>query len=367
MGHMMLGGSSAHRWSRCTASAVVAESLPQQAGGAAATEGTRLHDVAAKDLEAVIKANSLAASRVPTVDRPAIGAYVQYCFREVSSNPGAQYWIEEKCLLAGVSLKAGGTVDFAAYFPERKHLKNVDLKSGQGYVDEEDNDQLLFYACSLVESKGLDVDTIDLTIVQPNVAWAETVRTQTITRDELFEAYGRFTWAAHQIETGEAEFVAGDHCRYCPAMLHCPLLREMTMKLKNAKLVDPTDDNLAEVLEAAGPVDLYLKAVKDEAFKRASTGVHVPRHKLVRGRGSRVWEDAEAVVQFADLEGIARNDIYETELRSVAALEKHIGRSKFARFLPLVKNKEGALKLVHESDKGQAVDPKAEGDFGAVV
>ena len=367
MAHMLLGGSSAHRWSRCSASVVVAEGLPRHDPGPAAREGTRLHDLAAKDLEAVLKAGSLSASRVPTADRPAISAYVQYCYRQVSANPGAQWWIEEMSLLSGVSAKAGGTVDFAWYHPTRRHLEIVDKKTGMMLVEEEDNDQLLFYAVGLVESKGLEVDTIDLTIVQPNVAWAETVRTQAITYMDLFEAYGRFTWAAHQIETGEAEFVAGDHCRYCPAMLHCPLLREITMKLKNTKLVDPTDDNLAEVMEVAGPVNLYLKAVQEESLKRALTGVNIPRHKIIRGRGSRVWEDAEAVVQFADLEGVSRDDIYETELRSVAALEKHIGRSRFARFVPLVKNKEGALKLVHESDKGQAVDPKAEGDFGAVA
>lgn len=366
MAHLMLGGSSAHRWSRCTASAVVAETLPQKDAGTAAAEGTRLHELAANDLAAALKAGSLAGSDVPIADRPAISAYVQHCYRLVASNPGAQYWIEEPVLLAGVSAKAGGTVDFAVYFPDRNHVEIVDYKSGFSLVEEEDNDQMMFYACALIESLCLPVHTIDMTIVQPNVAWAETVRTHRITNMELFEAYGRFTWAATLIETGEAEFVMGDHCKYCPAMLHCPLMKEELMKLKNAKLVDPTDETLADILEAATPVDLYLKAVKDEAFKRASNGVNVPRHKLVRGRGSRVWEDAEAVSNLAKLHGV-EDEVFETELRSVAALEKQLGRTRFATFAPLVKTKEGALKLVHESEKGQAVDPKAEGDFGAVV
>lgn len=364
--HMMLGGSSAHRWSRCTASAVVAETLPQHEAGSAAEEGTRLHEVAATDLAAALKAGSLAVSTVPAADRPAVSDYVQHCFRLVVSNPGAQYWIEEPVLLAGVSAKAGGTVDFAVYFPDRKHIEIVDYKSGFGLVEEEDNDQLMFYTCSLVESLNIHVDTVDMTIVQPNVAWAETVRTHRITGMELFEAYGRFKWAATLIESGEAEFVAGDHCKYCPAMLHCPLMMEELMKLKNAKLVDPTDEVLADILEAATPVDLYLKAVKDEAFKRASTGASIPRHKMIRGRGSRVWADTDAVDQLVRLHGM-EDDAYETALRSVAALEKQLGRSRFSTFLPLVKTKDGMLKLVHESEKGQAVDPKAEGDFGSVV
>ena len=95
--------------------------------------------------------------------------YVDYV-RKVHGD-GATLWIEQRFTMADVNppFDAGGTGDAVIYLPKEKRLEVVDLKGGRGVVVEAaGNPQLRTYALgALLANRGLAVDCVTVTIVQP--------------------------------------------------------------------------------------------------------------------------------------------------------------------------------------------------------
>jgi hypothetical protein len=87
----------------------------------------------------------------------------------------------------------------------------------------------------------------------------------------------------------------------------------------------------------------------------------VPGYKVVAGRGSRSWADdleAAATLQAA---GYSQEDITETKLLSVAAMEKKLGKKKVAELVGghILAN-TGAPTIALESDKRPTYNPADE-------
>ena len=61
------------------------------------------------------------------------------------------------------------------------------------------------------------------------------------------------------------------------------------------------------------------------------------------------------------MEGHEENDLYVRSLKSLTELEKTVGKREFAKVAEgFVEKPEGELKLVKESEKGEAVNPVSE-------
>ena len=108
--------------------------------------------------------------------------YVDYV-RSVDG-PGKVFCIEQRFSLADLNppFDAGGTGDAVIYLPAEKRLEIVDLKGGRGVVVEAEttdketgkrkiNPQLAAYSMgALLANKGLDVERVTVTIVQPRAS-----------------------------------------------------------------------------------------------------------------------------------------------------------------------------------------------------
>jgi hypothetical protein len=108
-------------------------------------------------------------------------------------------------------------------------------------------------------------------------------------------------------------------------------------------------------------VSLWLKRVKDQALATLMDGGEIPGYKVVAGRGSRAWKDELEVAAVLFGKGVAKEDYTKTELLSVAAMEKSIGKKKVAELLDgLIETRTGAPTVAPETDKRPRYDRRAE-------
>ena len=234
-------------------------------------------------------------------------------------------------------------------------------------VDAEENVQLMIYGLGVLDMADMlfDIETVELTIEQPRL---EHFSTWEISAEELR------TWGREVLEprakmalSGEGEFKAGDHCRFCKARFQCRARAEEFLKLAQMEFKEPdllTDEEMAEVLSKAD--DLKKWAEEVYAYAQNEAVVHHkewPGFKLVMGRSNRKYTDEEEVAEAAKKAGYT--DIFKSSLIGITEMERLMGKKKFKEILgAYVYKPDGKVTLVPDSDKRKAVNVStAEADF----
>jgi hypothetical protein len=261
--------------------------------------------------------------------------------------------LEEPAIAEKLNAALRGTADVVAIH-EDGSIDVVDFKFGAGvWVDVEQNAQLRLYAlmtlCEMIPPTGVNMSgTVRIHVVQPRHYKAESlgaVRTETITLGELLHWFVRVAETAMSIvEDDEQPFESGDHCRFCAAKAACPKLREDALETARVVFSDVekfevnrqhkppvgslSDAAIARILDAADAVELWLKAIREEAYARATRGVYLPGWKMVHKYGHRAWIDVEKLKLVCAAKKI---DPFEPpkppKIASPAQLEKKLGKT----------------------------------------
>ena len=172
-------------------------------------------------------------------------------------------------------------------------------------------------------------------------------------KDELLRwAEGELKEKAALAYAGEGEFRAGDHCRFCKAKAVCRKRAEYNLELAKYDFEMPAtleEEEIAAVLVRADELAAWAADVKEFALQQALSGVRYAGSKVVAGRSNRKYTDEDAV---ADTVKKAGYDPYEPKLLGITAMEKLLGKKRFAEILKgLVEKPQGKPALVPESDK----------------
>ena len=363
--HALLSASSAHRWLSCPPSAVAAEAYPQQ-DTEFTREGTLAHEVAEWVASGRSKNESL-----PKGQEEGITAEMLECAQ------GYADYIQEQLRSDRATVLLEQRVDFSPWVPDGfgtadciiiqdDTMDVIDYKYGQGVkVSADDNPQMKLYGLGALNDFGFvyDVKTVRLHIYQPrmnNISVAE------LPVAELLEwAEQTVKPTAEKAAKGKGKHSAGEHCRFCPHAGRCRTLTKACTEAvtthgmrANVPVLAPWE--VAEVLQMEPLISLWLKRVKDQALTTMMNGGEVPGYKIVAGRGSRVWTDElEVAATLGTL--YSKEEYTKTELLSVAAMEKALGKKKVAELLEgLIESKTGAPTIAPESDKRPAYDRMAE-------
>jgi hypothetical protein len=162
------------------------------------------------------------------------------------------------------------------------------------------------------------------------------------------------------------EFLIGDHCRFCPAKLLCPAIRETADEVADPPLAPEhmTDDELAYYYQRLGPAKMFFKAVEDRLFRKFSDGTATDAlkavAKLVHKKGDREWKPETRVVDKFGL------DAYQpTKVITPAMAEKLPGGKEFVAefaFKP-----ETGLTLAPADDPRVAVERKTDEEVFAAT
>jgi hypothetical protein len=304
----------------------------------------------------------------------AVQIYVDYC-RELIETAD-KYLLETKVPIAVI--EDSGTADFIAYHKKEQRLEIVDYKHGQGIpVEARDNTQGLLYALGAIQLfHKQPIEHIRITIIQPRSPHEDgPIRSWDLNYDEQLDWAMMFAHGVHATKAVDAPLLAGDHCKFCKAAPMCPTLRDKSMEICMADFA-PSGEvivsepatlspaKIAAVLQEVSIVENWCKRVKEHAFREAVDGRCPPGFKVVATRATRRWKDRDDATGFLTLYGLDEKDMFtEPELRSVAQLEKVIGKKNINDISHLVEKVSSGVTLVKESDPRPPITASASSDF----
>ena len=361
--HAMLGGSNAHRYLVCTPSAALEATLPEETSPYA-EEGTKAHSLAEVKLRRkLLKITGLKKPKdiTPEMDE-ATDFYVDFVTEELNDaqkqTSDAALFVEQQVDFSDYVPEGFGTSD--AVIVSDDLLEVIDLKYGKGVmVNAENNPQLMLYGlgAALRFKDIFNFKVVKVAIVQPRL---EHVSVWTLPLDELmFWAEDYVTPRAQLAYKGEGEFVTGEHCRFCKAAGICrKRVDEAFNVIKHADGPTLTDEEIPAILGKLDAAEDWIKSIRAYAQDKAiREGVHWEGYKLVEARTLRKIEDQVAALKALEEAGFETEEVTTLKLNGISALEKTLGKKKFAEVLgSFVVKPKGEPVLVPESDKREAIN-----------
>jgi hypothetical protein len=383
--HSHIGASSCHRWFECPGSVNMCADIPNRETIYART-GTAAHKLAEVCLKEMTHP-SIYLGRIVhediVVDEEMIDAVEVYLgaiqedamghFGPDLLTPGklSEYLlIEQSFHLTEIHKDLYGTNDACLILPFEK-IYVYDLKYGEGYaVEVQNNKQLMYYGLGALADNP-DIDDVELVIVQPRAFHPHgVVRRWQVTRAQLTKFAQELQQKVKETEQKNAPLKSGEWCRFCPAMAQCPALHAQSMELAKAdftKTTAPvlpevkalTADQMANILQKADILEDWLHDIKAYAYELLTRGVAVPGFKLVRKKANRKWENEELAGKA--LEAQAGKAVWDTYLKSPAQMEKLVGKNLVAEFAI---SPDNGTTIAKEADRREAVPYKP--DFKAI-
>jgi len=370
--HAKLPASASARWIHCPGSVRLSAQCPEPGASEYAKEGTLAHSVAETKL-LIATDKTVKASELKKLTKSeywdgemdeATDFYRDLILERLNgAGPDAELMIEQRVDYGPWVPEGWGTSD--AVIVAGDTIEVVDLKYGKGVkVDAQDNSQMRLYALGAYNIFGdlYDFARVRMTIVQPRI---DHISSDEMPIDELL------TWAedvvrpaAAQALSDDGAICAGDWCRWCPAKAICRARAEENLNLAQYDFADPSllnNDEIADILRRVDEFTRWVADVNEYALTEALNGQHFDGFKVVEGRSNRKYTDELAVSEALQKAGFSEAVLYERKLLGITAMEKLVGKKKFAETLKgLVEKPQGKPTLVPESDPREPLNSAAQ-------
>ncbi len=349
--HARYSPSATERWLKCPGSVPMSDGMVSESS-VYAKEGEAAHELAQ-----TLLTGGTASPTVPLDMSLAVNKYIEFINNNIRSKKPFFEHIETR-IKHPTLLDFFGTSDYSAAYMEGDDyiLHFVDYKHGAGIpVDATENLQLLSYTLLIVDSSPLPLFTkFRATIVQPRCHDHDPVSTWEFTQERL-DKHRQDVLAA----MNSTALQAGAHCRYCPAAIKCPKLREHTLAVAQAEFPAVVEDkdisDWLTIFSMRDSIKSLLEQIEVKLIAAAMRGVPLPGHKVVESWSHRRWKNDEAkTLKVLAKHGIGKKAAMETSLRSPAQMEKVEGVTK-EMIAPLVTQEMLGHRVVPESTRGKAV------------
>jgi hypothetical protein len=328
----IVGGSTAKRVINCPGSVALSAGVPPKPSNKYADEGTLLHDIIARVLEhsqppafylgTTYEGISLTEDLIDRKLAPALAA-----LDEIDPKHNMVFMAEARVGFGELIPGVFGSADLIGNLDGRAIV--LDWKFGDGVmVSPEKNEQLMFYAAAAMRTPEtawafIDATDVELIIVQPPYTrrWSTTVK-----RLRQFEY--ELTVAVERAQGPDAALKMGDHCRWCPAKVICPLMTGAVDRAVKTQVAALDGATIGAYLDQADLVEQWLADVRGLAQTMLEAGAPVAGWKLVPKRGIRQWADERETANALAGAGLDRADIYVETIVSPAQAEKLLKKNK---------------------------------------
>lgn len=356
--HAVLSASSSERWLKCPPSARLCEAYEDK-GSDYAAEGTDAHALCEFRLKQAlgIPANDPIENLTwynEEMEECAAG-YADYVtevletIKQTCADPTIlieqrvdfSRWVRDGFGTADCIIIADGVLNIVDY----KHGKGIEVSAMK-------NPQMMLYALGALEIfDGIyDIESVRMTIYQPR---KNNISVCSMEKDCLLEwAQNDLVYKAKLAYEGGGDFHCGEWCRFCKAKAECRERAETNLALARYDFERPallSDEEIADILDKADDLTAWAADVREYALLQAINGTAFPGWKLVEGRSSRKYINADAVAAAVKNAGY---DPYETKVLSITAMQKMLGKTKFDELLnDFIEKPQGKPTLVKRSDK----------------
>ena len=385
--HALLSVSGASRWLNCTPSAKLEDEYGERKSSPYAEEGTLAHELAEAYLRKDVLQLSSDSEFEAELERvmshklfneemlDCVPIYTDYCEAEYiaakETSKLAIMEIEQRLDLTEFIPDSFGTADCVIIKDDVMQV--IDLKYGKGvpvYADW--NKQLMLYGLGALRKYDTmyDISEIVLTIVQPRL---NNISSWQISVSDLLEwAHSELKPKADMAFAGEGELSPGEWCKFCSVKNKCRALYEQQMEIAKYEFADPvflSDEEIVDIVLKAPKLVEWANSVQEYAQEKAVTEQKQwPGLKLVEGVSRRKWaaeDDMVSSALFTRVPELSEEDIFDMKLKSITAIEKLIGKKRFAeQFNDLTIKPQGKPQLVPLNDKRPAMgNDQAKLDF----
>ena len=379
MTHAILSASGSERWLACPPSARLEQEF-ENTTSQYAEEGRYAHTLAELHLQHFLgtltkrqlntrlkklKENDFYSQEMDDY----IQAYIDIAIEKINTararSEDALIFIEQRLDFSSWVPEGFGTGDLVLIADGAVEV--VDLKYGKGVsVSAIENTQMRLYGLGAYYTFDMlyDIRTVCMTIVQPRL---DSISTEECSAEELL------SWGKNVVKPkaqlafeGKGEYAAGDHCQFCRARHTCRTRAATNLELAKYDFQDPpllSDEETADVLSRAIELQSWASDVQTYALEQARDhDKKWPGWKLVEGRSNRQYVDKGTAAKALQAAGYKEDDIFEKVLLGITAMEKLLGKKRFAELLTkaeLVVKPPGKPTLVPENDKRAELDPLA--------
>jgi hypothetical protein len=403
--HAFLSASSAHRWLNCTAAPSFEAQFPKTTS-AYADEGTLAHSICeiyAKRKFGVnldrkkINAELAKLKRAEYYDPEMLetaAIYVAYLVEKAMSFPNSPYVVQEiKVDFSDYVPQGFGTCDCVMIGDGKLHI--TDYKHGKGVkVEAVGNPQMRLYALGALKHFGAifgdTIKTVSMGICQPRIS--EYPSEEEMTVDEL-RAWGEsIKPLADAAYNGKGEYHSGAWCKFCRGKAQCKARAEANSALADFKdFITPdkvapeiaklpqearaalgvpnmlTDEEIGSLLKQGAELVKWYSDLQEYALGAILEGKTVPGFKVVAGKSARAFSDEAKVFELLRNVGYTDEQLMEHKPKTLAGLEKVIGKKQFGALLSdYIIKPMGKPTLVDESDKREPYNA-ATADFAGVT
>ena len=383
-GHALLSPSSAYRWLNCPLAPRLEATLPDKSSPYA-EEGTLAHSVCEitakkhfkkikaadynRDLDK-LKTHKLWNDEMLTTAE----IYVEHLAEKAMSFEHAPYVVFEV------------RVDISSYVPEAfgrcdcvmfgdNTLVITDYKHGKGVpVSAEANPQMMLYALGALKLYqpifGDAIENISMCIDQPRL---NSYETWNCSKTDLTNWGESIKPKAQQAFNGIGEYNAGSWCKFCKANGICKAQAETQLTAlddfkgiaENPALLNP--EQIGDALKKGALLTAWYSELQKVALEKILEGSEIPGYKVVEGRSLRTWTNQDEALNTLKEAGIEQAILYDFVPKSLAQLEKVLGKETFTDLVgKYVTKPTGKPTLVTEDDKRPAFSG-AVADFAAVA
>ena len=397
--HAILSPSAAHRWLHCTPAPRVEAEFPETTSEYA-EEGRLAHSVcelAAKKKFTVMN-NRTYNSRLkklkadPKWDDEMLSTaatYVEHLTEHAMRFEHAPYVaLEVQVDITDYAPEAFGTCDCVMIGGDE--LIITDYKHGKGVpVSAQDNPQMLLYALGALKLYrpiyGDMIRRVSTYIDQPRLGSYDGA---SMTVEELLAWGESIKPKAAAAFMGTGEFAPGEWCLFCRAKAKCRARANQNTALEDFKDCIPlgrsipmqaeydttgfkpsnclTDEEIGALLVRAEGLVAWYNDLKEYALAACLNGKTIPGWKAVEGRSTRAWTDQDAALEALMAGGVEEAIIYDRVPKTLAQLEKVIGKQRFGELVGgMITKSPGKPALAAESDKRPAYNGAA-ADFSEV-
>lgn len=397
--HAILSPSAAHRWLHCTPAPRVEAEFPETTSEYA-EEGRLAHSVcelAAKKKFTVMN-NRTYNSRLKKLKADpkwndemlsTAATYVEHLTEHAMRFEHAPYVaLEVQVDITDYAPEAFGTCDCVMIGGDE--LIITDYKHGKGVpVSAQDNPQMLLYALGALKLYrpiyGDMIRRVSTYIDQPRL---DSYDGASMTVEELLAWGESIKPKAAAAFMGTGEFAPGEWCRFCRAKAKCRARADQNTALEDFKDCIPlgrsipmqaeydatgfkpsnclTDEEIGTLLVRAEGLVAWYNDLKEYALAACLNGKTIPGWKAVEGRSTRAWTDQDAALEALMAGGVEEAIIYDRVPKTLAQLEKVIGKQRFGELVGgMITKSPGKPALAAESDKRPAYNGAA-ADFSEV-
>lgn len=339
--HARLSPSGAHRWLKCTPSAMLEAGYPSSTSVYAA-EGTFVHELAElkvryflqetvskEDYEKALNAIEKDSRYEPYME-VVTDQYVYYIQKVkddlTSDNTVVMIFAEERLDLSDLVPGSFGTGDCILLAGDELHV--FDYKNGQGvYVEVDENPQMLLYGYgAYMRYKALyQFKSVTVHVCQPR---KNNMKASTVTVDDLL------LWAADVRErakvaaVGGGELCAGDHCKFCRVADCKELAKKRAEDARKVFRATNTLDEkgIAEALAVADLVAEWKAKLTDHVMKMYEDGTEFTHIQIAPGRGRTIIDSAreQDMLEALTSAGLSEAVLIDEKIKSKTAIMKEI-------------------------------------------